>query len=73
MAGRYQGPHTLSDEQGNQRTVEVFWQDNGWFWRTIDDQPPHSQAMGPFITSTEAFEGARGALSSGNNFDIKKA
>ena len=72
MAGRYQGPHTISDAAGNQKSVEVFWQDNGWFWRTSDHDFRQGEAAGPFTTSTEAFEGARSTLSSSSNCDIKK-
>jgi hypothetical protein len=55
MAGRYQGFHFLHDDD-NERYVgfEVFWQQEGWFWRpllTLD-----GEAVGPFTKSTEAYE-----------------
>ena len=34
MAGRYQGYHLFRDVDGEtRRSVEVFWEHNGWFWR----------------------------------------
>lgn len=34
MAGRYQGYHLFRDEDGeSRRSVEVFWEHSGWFWR----------------------------------------
>jgi hypothetical protein len=57
MAGRYQGFHFLHDDD-NERYVgfEVFWQQEGWFWRallTFD-----GEAVGPFTKSVEAYESA---------------
>lgn len=55
MAGRYQGHHRLRNGD-----FEVFWQQNGWFWRRVSsDCPPDDQAVGPFTTSTEAYQKAR--------------
>ena len=34
MAGRYQGRHAFVKENGEHLHVEVFWQQNGWFWRS---------------------------------------
>jgi hypothetical protein len=51
MAGRYQGCHVLRDV--GCREVEVFWHHNGWFWRP---RQLHSDAVGPFTTSTEAYQ-----------------
>jgi hypothetical protein len=62
VAGRYQGCHVFRDEDGRQLGVEVFWQTNGWYWRCIEDRPPHTAAAGPFTTSTEAYERAKAAL-----------
>ena len=59
MAGRYQGFHRLRGKDG-EKSFEVFWQ-NGWFWwpRSPGSQP-HGEAVGPFTTSTEAYQHARG-------------
>ena len=57
MAGRRQGCHVVSDDGGRgHRSIEIFWQDNGWFWRP---NQPHGDAVGPFITSTEAYRHAK--------------
>jgi hypothetical protein len=57
MAGRYQGRHILTDvDHQHHRTVEVFWSQTGWFWRPC--QLP-SDAVGPFTTSTEAYQHAK--------------
>ena len=56
MAGRYQGSHVLRDVGGGHRSVEVFWHYNGWFWRPCE---PQGGAVGPFTTSTQAYESAR--------------
>jgi hypothetical protein len=56
MAGRYQGCHVLRDMDGGHRTVEVFWHHNGWFWRPCE---PRGDAVGPFTTSTKAYESAK--------------
>jgi hypothetical protein len=58
MAGRYQGFHFLRDDD-NERYVgfEVFWQQEGWFWRPLlmlDGE----EAIGPFTKSTEAYQNA---------------
>jgi hypothetical protein len=67
MAGRYQGCHVLCDVDGGRREVEVFWDNNGcgWFWRSRE---PHNAAIGPFSTSTEAYESANAAVIRGANF-----
>jgi hypothetical protein len=56
MAGRYQGYHVFRDMDGGHRSVEVFWHHNGWFWRPCE---PRGDAVGPFTTSTEAYESAK--------------
>jgi hypothetical protein len=56
MAGRYQGSHVLRNVDGDHRSVEVFWDQHGWFWRPCD---PRGGALGPFTTSTEAYESAQ--------------
>jgi hypothetical protein len=67
MAGRYQGCHVLCDVNGGRREaeVEVFWGHSGWFWRPR--QLP-GDAVGPFTTSTEAYESANAAVIRGANF-----
>ncbi len=59
MAGRYQGYHVFRDMDGGHRSVEVFWHHNGWFWRPCE---PRGDAVGPFTTSTEAYESAKASL-----------
>jgi hypothetical protein len=67
MAGRFHGCHVLRDVDGGRREVEVFWDLNGcgWFWRLHE---PHDDAVGPFTTSTEAYESATAAVIRGANF-----
>ena len=52
MAGRYQGYHIIPQAEG-QVGFEVFWQNKGWFWRRRD-----SEAVGPFTTSSQAYQSA---------------
>ena len=60
MAGRYQGCHVFQDTgSGGHLNIEVFLQTSGWFWRRVEDSAPRSEAVGPFTTSTEAYEGAK--------------
>jgi hypothetical protein len=61
MAGRYQGYHRFRDKNGEEYgSFEVFWQ-SGWFWRQRSPgSPPDGEAVGPFTTSTEAYQNARG-------------
>lgn len=61
MAGRYQGYHLFHDEDGeSRRSVEVFWEHNGWFWRPrFKGCPADGEAVGPFTTSTQAYESAK--------------
>ena len=47
---------------GGHLNIEVFWQTSGWFWRRVEDSAPRSDAVGPFTTSTEAYEGAKAAF-----------
>lgn len=57
MAGRYQGTHLLGDVGGrDHRSIEVFWKHDGWFW-----WPRHGYAVGPFTTSTAAYQNAKKA------------
>jgi hypothetical protein len=65
MAGRYQGCHVLRDVDGGCKEVEVFWGHCGWFWRPRE---PHDDTIGPFTTSTEAYESANAAVIRGANF-----
>jgi hypothetical protein len=55
-------------------SVEVFWRSNGWFWRPrLESWQPHGEDVGPFGTSSEAYESARvTALSSWGKFLHKK-
>jgi hypothetical protein len=56
MAGRYQGRHELCDiNSGHTQSIEVFWQQSGWFWRGLQAQ---GVAVGPFTTSSQAYESA---------------
>jgi len=53
MAGRCEGFYFFCDEYVG---FEVFWQQEGWFWRpllTLD-----GEAVGPFTKSTEAYQTA---------------
>ena len=61
MAGRYQGYHLFRDVDGeSRRSVEVFWEHNGWFWRPrFKGRPADDEGVGPFTTSTQAYESAR--------------
>ena len=54
MAGRYQGYHIIPEAEG-QVSFEVVWQNSGWFWR-----PPNGDAVGPFTTSSQAYQSAVG-------------
>jgi hypothetical protein len=67
MAGRYHGCYVLLDADGGRREVEVFWDHNGcgWFWRPRE---PHNDAIGPFTTSTEAYESATAVVIRRANF-----
>jgi hypothetical protein len=58
MAGRYEGYHSFADKDGE---FEVYWE-NGWFWRPRSSVSslPDAEAVGPFVTSTEAYQNARG-------------
>jgi hypothetical protein len=54
MAGRYQGCHLIRDKNGLEcGRFDVFWQQDGWYWR-----PSDGQAIGPFTTSTQAYQNA---------------
>jgi hypothetical protein len=69
VAGRYQGTHVISDQHGQSRRVEVFWQGDGWFWRQIiEDHQTLADPIGPFTKSTEAYESAKLALTAGSLF-----
>jgi hypothetical protein len=61
MAGRFQGYHRFRDKDGEEYgSFEVFWQ-SGWFWQPRSPgSPPDGKAAGPFTTSTEAYQNARG-------------
>ena len=62
MAGRREGDHFVRHENDKGHNdkghlgFEVFWHHDGWFWRpllTLD-----GEAVGPFTTSTEAYQSA---------------
>jgi hypothetical protein len=56
MAGRYQGRHELRDMKGGHtQSIEVFWQQSGWFWRGLQTQ---GITVGPFTKSSQAYENA---------------
>jgi hypothetical protein len=58
MAGLYQGYHWFPTKTGS---VEVFWRADGWWSRSrAPGCPPEGVAVGPFITSTEAYLNASG-------------
>jgi len=58
MAGRYQGRHVFRAVDGSRFSIEVFWDQNGWFWRA---HQPNGNVVGPFTTSSEAFRCAKAA------------
>jgi hypothetical protein len=65
MAGRYQGCHMFRDMDSQDCVnVEVLWQNSGWFWRRLEDDQPHDNAVGPFTTSSEAYGSAKAELQS---------
>jgi hypothetical protein len=72
MAGRYQGRHVFVKENGEHLHVEVFWQQNGWFWQSYKGRVPKGDVVGPFTRSTEAYEHARGlaAFSGTTSLDL---
>jgi hypothetical protein len=37
---------------------EAYWQHNGWLWRP---RQSHGNAIGPFLTSTAAYQNAKAA------------
>jgi uncharacterized GH25 family protein len=62
MAGRYQGYHRFTDKTGD---FEIFWRADGWWWwRRTAGRAPESKAIGPFLTSTEAYQNAVAAAAS---------
>ena len=59
MAGRYHGYHCIHSE-GGEKYFEIFWQQTGWYWRPRSPgSAPEGEAIGPFTTSTEAYQDAR--------------
>ena len=49
----------------SRRSVEVFWEHNGWFWRPrFKGCPADGEAVGPFTTSTQAYESAKRSAAS---------
>ena len=57
MSGRYQGYHFVrgEDDEGY-LSFEVYWQQEGWFWRRL--LRLDGEAVGPFTTTTQAYENA---------------
>jgi hypothetical protein len=61
VAGRYQGYHFLHNKNGDASlSFEVFWQHGGWFWRPLCRLD--AGAVGPFTTSTQAYQNAARAI-----------
>jgi hypothetical protein len=62
VAGRFRGYHRFRDKDGDEYgSFEVFWQHNGWFWQLRSPgSAPDGEVIGPFTTSTEAYQSARG-------------
>ena len=63
MAGRYQGYHSIASKTitSKKASIEIFWRADGWWWWPRNpDYPPHGAAIGPFLTSTEAYLNANG-------------
>src|SRR5262245_53539559 len=57
MAGKYVGYHRFSIGNGS---FQGFWRTDGWWWwwpRKVGTQPT-GEAIGPFLTSTEAYRHA---------------
>ena len=53
-----QGYHCLRNGDG-EKYFEIFWQQTGWFWRPgSPGSAPEGEAIGPFTTSTEAYQNA---------------
>ena len=73
MAGTYQGYHRFAD---NDDQFEVFWDYEiaGWFWRTrsSDRSLTEGKAVGPFVTSREAYHNARNEPRSGSRFHTER-
>lgn len=60
MAGRYQGYQRIRNEDGEEY-FEIVWKQNGWFWHLRSPgSAPEGETIGPFTTSTEAYQDARG-------------
>ena len=56
LAGRYQGFHRCRNET---RSFEVFWRSDGWWWWLRPAGcSPEGEAVGPFLTSTQAYRNA---------------
>jgi hypothetical protein len=60
MTDGYQDCDIIDDEDDEAYlSFEVFWRQDGWFWRSRF--PVDAKAVGPFTTSTEAYQsGAAG-------------
>jgi hypothetical protein len=56
LAGRYQGFHRFPNSNA---IFEIFCRADGWWWWTrAPGSPPKSEAVGPFLTTTEAYTSA---------------
>jgi hypothetical protein len=55
MAARYEGYHVIRRKSDELR-FEVFWQDEGWFWRPLLQLD--GKTVGPFTKSSEAYQSA---------------
>jgi hypothetical protein len=73
MAGRYQGYHRFADRD-EQFEVYWDWERTGWFWRprSSDISLTASKAVGPFVTSTEAYQNAMNEPNTGTRFRAEK-
>jgi hypothetical protein len=57
MAGRFQGYHAIRrEETEGYLKFEVFWQNDGWFWRPLFQLD--GEVFGLFTTSSQAYESA---------------
>ena len=60
LTGRYQGYHRVPASTG---VFEVFWRAHGWWWwLRAPGCAPKGEAVGPFVTTTEAYSNATAHL-----------
>jgi hypothetical protein len=64
LTGRYQGYHRVPASTG---VFEVFWRARGWWWwLRAPGCAPKGEAVGPFLTTTEAYSNATAHLTKSN-------